>query len=212
VEPPLRSSERSRGSDHRVTVASALFRPSVGDILTNARPAPSASAARSPRCHASRLSFGVASMDEALNGRCSIPTLAAQVAAYPDVWAGSIQSLPTGMVTKPSVQLSSSTVQMSVNLSGSSADLGRIWPGRRLAERPPLKLYHRHCTIVRPAVASLIPPPILTAALPQLPADQCFPPGDGRRGRRAANRARLVVSGRRTSSPTTVHSASGRSR
>jgi len=33
----------------------------------------------------------------------------AQVAAYLDVWAGPIQSLPTGMVTKPSVQLSSST-------------------------------------------------------------------------------------------------------
>ena len=31
------------------------------------------------------------------------------------------------MVTNPSVQLSSSTVQMSVNVSGSSADPGRIW-------------------------------------------------------------------------------------
>ena len=42
--------------------------------------------------------------------------------------AGPIQSLPTGMVTKPSVHLSSSTVQVSmVKLSGSSADPGRIW-------------------------------------------------------------------------------------
>jgi hypothetical protein len=31
------------------------------------------------------------------------------------------------MVTNPSVQLSSSTAQMSVNVSGSSADPGRIW-------------------------------------------------------------------------------------
>src|SRR5829696_2863077 len=43
-------------------------------------------------------------------------------------WAGRIQSLRTGMGTKPSVQLSSSTVQMSMmKQSGSSATPGGIW-------------------------------------------------------------------------------------
>jgi hypothetical protein len=55
-----RSSECSRGSDHRVRVDSTRLRPSVGDILANARPAPSAFAARSPSCHPSRSPFGVA--------------------------------------------------------------------------------------------------------------------------------------------------------
>jgi hypothetical protein len=37
----------------------------------------------------------------------------------------------------------------------------------RLAERPPLKLYHRHCTIARPGRCQLDPTPIPTAALPR---------------------------------------------